>query len=115
MKRHDLAADAFDLLYKRPILAAGVFFLDSRVSKPGRCAFFWDSKCQTLAAGAFVWVWGVGKWRQPFKPGQSQHLISKSALQKCISEMIWMDRRTLDILYISLAMPTYLQDPIMIQ
>ena len=29
--------------------------------------------------------------------------------------MIWMDRRTLDILYISLAMPTYLQDPIMIQ
>ena len=53
MKRHDLAADAFDLLYKRPILAAGVFFLDSRVSKPGRCAFFWDSKCQTLAAGAF--------------------------------------------------------------
>ena len=26
MKRHDLAADAFDLLYKRPILAAGAFF-----------------------------------------------------------------------------------------
>ena len=53
MKRHDPAADAFGLLYKRPILAAGAFFWIPGFQNPAAGAFFWYSKCQTLAAGAF--------------------------------------------------------------
>ena len=93
-KRQDLAACAFGLLYKRPILAAGDFFGIPGFQNPAAGAFFWDSKCQTLAAGAFFWIpaflnpaagflwissikprsqelwtWGVKNQRQLFRPG----------------------------------------------
>ena len=83
MKRHDPAADAFGLLYKRPILAADAFFWIPGFQNPAAGAFFWDSKCQTLVAGAFF-TFGVSEnGAKQLNLVKANHLISKSdSIQK---------------------------------
>ena len=76
MKRHDPAADAFGLLYKRPILAAGAFFWIPGFQNPAASAFFWDSKCETVVAGAFF-TFGVSEnGANQLNLVKANHLIS---------------------------------------
>ena len=66
-------------LYKRPILAAGLFFCIPAFVNLAAGASFWNLKCRTLAADDFIDLGVPEYYANQLNLVKANHFISKSA------------------------------------